>query len=227
MTATVPEFPGQRASRSIAGVAPGEFGWFTNVGAANFTVKNSTILNGNGGGPPFNDSNSGFCGFADGNNVYCLYSTEAPGIWASGDNSTGGDLTINISNNNIQGMMTTGITVVHTTSCPTVTGNYLQNLNIAGSDTGGIYTQFVSPASTCNGITNNYLRDYKTLLTTYSTYVRNVWCIYHDQNSANLTDSGNICAGGPADNVVVTGVTVLTRRSVRISQSIALQHRTI
>ena len=82
-----------------------------------------------------------------------------------------------------------------------------EDLNDLGKgNTGGIYTQFVSPASTCNGITNNYLRDYKSLLTTYATYVRNVWCIYHDQNSANLTDSGNICAGGPADNVVVTGV---------------------
>ena len=195
---TVQNFPGM-AFAANGGTAPQA--WFPNVGAANFTIENNNILNGNGGGPPFSPVNCA----GDYQNVNCLFSTQGPAVWASGDGVTGGDLTINISNNNIQNMMTTGISVVHTTGCPTVTGNYLQNLNIAGGDAGGIYTQFVSPASTCNGITNNYLRDYKSLVTTYTTYARNIWCIYHDENSTNLTDSGNVCLGGPPDNVYFNG----------------------
>ena len=183
------------------------FSWFPNTGAAtNTTITNNMVLNGNGGGPPFNDSNSSFCGFADGNNVYCLFSTEGPGIWASADVSNGSGLSgLVISHNAVEHMMTTGIIIISAHDCPTVTGNFLMDLNIAGNDTGGLYTQFVQPATQCPIFTNNYLRDYKSLSTTYTTYARNVHCIYHDENSANLTDSGNICAGGPADNVFYSG----------------------
>ena len=188
---TVQNFPGT----GIAVVGGTQaFGWFSSTGTSSAdTISNNRVLNGNGGGPPFN--------LSDGTNSNGLYSTEAVAIWVSGASPSA-----IVENNDIENMMTTGITLNGIDAGGTgaiVRNNFLYNLNIAGSDSGAIYSQF----SSGDQIYNNYLRDWKSTSTTYDTYARDVRAIYFDAGSTNDSATGNIIAGGAQDNIFFNGVT--------------------
>ena len=167
---TIQNFPANGVA-VVGGVAQ-ENWWDTNPGPAHGnTVENMTILNGNGGGPPFN--------VGDGQNANGLFSTEGVASWALGDIEN----TL-VTHNNIQNMQSGAIVMQGgapgTTGATnsTVSFNYIQNANIAGSDSGCIHLQVVNQTTTGWTFTNNYIRDCKSTAAVSPSYPRDIRALY-------------------------------------------------
>jgi len=102
-------------------------------------ISNNFFLNGNGGGPPFYANNDGQ-NSPTGNGIF---STEAPAVWFCGTASHrhGGQMFGGIIEHNaIINHMSTPIVVQADNVI--VRNNYIQNVNVAGFDTGAIYCQY-------------------------------------------------------------------------------------
>ena len=157
--------------------------------SANNTIINNVLLNGNAGGPPFNNS--------DGTNANGLYSPSAPAIYVLGDDTANLNNTL-CTHNVIMNMIGAGILYQHTLGTNNVASyNYLQSLNIAGQDTGACYTQFVTGMNWLY----NYIRDTTALDDPYphTTAAPSSAGIYGDQNTINSVIQGNIISGSRAD----------------------------
>jgi hypothetical protein len=162
------------------------FGTASARAGSNNTIENCYFLNGNGGGPPFYAQNDG----QNATNGNGIYSTESPAIWVLGKV----DSTM-VQHNAVLNHMSTTLLAQNGATNTTIRNNYIQNANIAGFDTGCIYTQQITGVT----ITCNYMRDGKSFSSAYSLYDRDVRAIYCDAGSNNILATLNIIAGAAAD----------------------------
>jgi hypothetical protein len=135
----------------------------------------------------------------DGQNVTSgagIFSTETPFIWFQGSGQFGGTV------QHCAFITHAATPIVCQVNNILVQNCYLGDSNKASFDSGVLYTQNTS------GVTwrYNYIRDYKSYTPTQSV-AGDIWPIYFDNNSNNVTCQFNIVAGAPTDTSAVAATT--------------------